>query len=90
MLFKAARKVYLGEKESADNGASDRSLFNYQAKVLMELAETARSSPFGYEPLAAYYIAKEAEIKNIRIIKVCRESGSDKNTVMERMRRLYV
>lgn len=58
--------------------------------VLMELAETARSSPFGYEPLAAYYIAKEAEIKNIRIIKVCRESGSDKNTVMERMRRLYV
>lgn len=58
--------------------------------VLMELAETARSSPFGYEPLAAYYIAKEAEIKNIRIIKVCRESGSDKNTVMERMRKLYV
>ena len=58
--------------------------------LLMELAETARSNAFGYEPLAAYYIAKEAEIKNIRIIKVCRECGSDRGTVTERMRRLYV
>lgn len=58
--------------------------------ALMELAGTARSNAFGYEPLAAYYIAKEAEIKNIRIIKVCREFGSDRKTVTERMRRLYV
>ena len=39
MLLKAARKVSLSETE-AEKAASDRSLFNYQAKVLAELAET--------------------------------------------------
>lgn len=58
--------------------------------VLMELAESARLQAFGIEPLAAYYIAKEAEIKNIRIINVCKEFGADKEIIMERMRKLYV
>lgn len=56
----------------------------------VELAETARMTAFGTEPLAAYYIAKEAEIKNLRIISVCRESGTDRETITERMRKLYV
>lgn len=58
--------------------------------VLMELAETARMQAFGSEPLAAYYIAKEAEIKNLRILSVCKEFGADKETITERMRKLYV
>ncbi|MDE6540251.1 MAG: V-type ATPase subunit, partial [Ruminococcus sp.] len=58
--------------------------------IITELAETARMKAFGIEPLVAYYIAKEAEIKNIRIISVCRESGADKETIMERLRELYV
>ena len=45
---------------------------------------------FGIEPLAAYYIAKEAEIKDIRILTVCKESGADNETITERMRKLYV
>lgn len=57
--------------------------------VIMELAETAGMKSFGTEPLIAYYIAAEAEIKNLRIITVCRESGADKETITERMRKLY-
>ena len=58
--------------------------------VIMELAETARMQAFGAEPLAAYYIAAEAELKNLRILSVCKESGTDKETMTERMRKLYV
>lgn len=58
--------------------------------TLMELAETSRFKTFGSDPLAAFYIAKEAEIKNLRILSVCKESGSDKETITERMRKLYV
>lgn len=58
--------------------------------MIMEHAESARLQAFGYEPLAAYFIAKEAEIKNIRILTVCREYGADRETITERMRKLYV
>ena len=58
--------------------------------TIMELTEIARMKGFGYEPLAAYYIAKEAEIKNLRILSVCREFGANKETITERMRKLYV
>ncbi len=58
--------------------------------IIMELAESSRYTAFGVEPLAAYYIAKETEIKNLRILAVCRESGSDSHTITERMRKLYV
>ncbi len=58
--------------------------------ILTEHAEGARMKSFGTDPLAAYFIAKEAEIKNLRILKVCKECNADKETIMERMRRLYV
>ena len=58
--------------------------------IIVELAETARMQAFGIEPLAAYYIAKEAEIKDIRILTVCKESGTDSTAITERMRKLYV
>lgn len=58
--------------------------------MIMELAESARMMSFGSEPLAAYYIAAEAEQKNLRIIKVCKEFGADRETITERMRKLYV
>lgn len=57
---------------------------------MIELAQTSRMTAFGTEPLAAYYLAKEAEIKNLRIISVCKESETDRETITERMRKLYV
>ena len=58
--------------------------------LMIELAESARLQAFGIEPLAAYYIAKETELKNLRILRVCRECGTDTYTITERMRKLYV
>ncbi|MDE5582557.1 MAG: V-type ATPase subunit [Ruminococcus sp.] len=62
----------------------------YCDDAVTELAESTRMQAFGAEPLIAYYIAKEAEIKNVRIISVCRESGAGKETITERLRKLYV
>lgn len=62
----------------------------YCDDMVTELAETARLQAFGVEPLIAYYIAKETEIRNLRIISVCRESGADIETIKERLRKLYV
>ena len=58
--------------------------------LITEQVQTAQFRAFGTEPLIAYYIAKETEIKNIRIIKVCRECGADKETITERLRESYV
>ncbi|MBR4628148.1 MAG: V-type ATPase subunit [Ruminococcus sp.] len=58
--------------------------------IIVEHAESARMQAFGVEPLAAYYIAKEAELKNLRILTVCKECGTDRDTITERMRKLYV
>lgn len=58
--------------------------------LIIEHAESARMQAFGIEPLAAYYLAKEAELKNLRILRICRECGSDRETITERMRKLYV
>lgn len=62
----------------------------YADDMITEFAQTARMQAFGVEPLIAYYIAKEAEIKNLCIISVCRESGADIETITERLRKLYV
>ncbi len=58
--------------------------------MITDHAESARMKSFGTEPLAAYFIAKETEIKNLRILKVCKECKTNKETIMERMRKLYV
>ncbi len=57
---------------------------------LVELIGEARMKSFGIEPLAAYFIAKETEIKNLRIILVCKECGISRSAITERMRELYV
>ena len=83
--------------ESTSYGDAAKMLADSPAKfekwsddVIMDLAETARMEAFGADPLAAYFIAAEAELKNLRIISVCKESGTDRETITERMRKLYV
>ena len=56
---------------------------------ICEFAQSARLKAFGIEPLIAYYIAVETEIKNLRIISVCRECGTDRAIISERVRKLY-
>lgn len=62
----------------------------YSDDLIMSLANEARLSAFGIEPLAAYFIAKEAEIRDLRILVTCKECGASNDIITERMRRLYV
>ncbi len=57
---------------------------------VMEIVRTAKAKPFGFAPLAAYWIAKETEIKNVRMIMSAKQNAFPEDTILERMRKLYV
>ncbi|MDD6279053.1 MAG: V-type ATPase subunit [Ruminococcus sp.] len=69
---------------------STASFEKYCDDMIISLAEEAKLKAFGVEPLAAYFIAKETEIKNLRILVTCKEFGADNDIITERMRKLYV
>lgn len=50
----------------------------------------AKSTAFGVEPIAAYYLANETEIKNVRIILSCKQNGLDAEQTGRRVRAQYV
>jgi V/A-type H+/Na+-transporting ATPase subunit C len=58
--------------------------------ILMSHIESAKLISFGIEPLIAYYIAKDAEIKTVRIILSCKHNNLSVETIKERVRKLYV
>ena len=57
---------------------------------VMELARTAKYTFFGFEPICAYYFAKTAEIKTVRMILSAKQSGVSSAIIQERVRALYV
>lgn len=57
---------------------------------LVEFAKAAKHISFGIEPLAAYLIAKEAEIRTVRIIMTGLLQGLSKEAMVERVRETYV
>jgi V/A-type H+-transporting ATPase subunit C len=54
------------------------------------LLERCKFIYFGPEPLISYYFAKEAEIKNVRILLAAKESQLPPDEIRKRLRRLYV
>lgn len=58
--------------------------------ILMKHVQKSKYLCLGIEPLVAYHIAKEAEVKSVRIILSCKHNGLPQETVKERMRALYV
>lgn len=58
--------------------------------ILMLHVANARFVSFGVEPLIAYYIAKDAEIKTVRIILSCKHNKLPPEAIKERVRKLYV
>jgi ATP synthase (C/AC39) subunit. len=56
---------------------------------LMVLVREAKMVHFGPEPLFAYILAKETEIKNLRIIMVSKINRIPPESIRERMRELY-
>lgn len=58
--------------------------------ALIDLLTETKQIAFGVEPILAYYLAKENEIRNLRILLVCKKNGTSVETITERMRELYV
>jgi V/A-type H+-transporting ATPase subunit C len=58
--------------------------------LLLYHVQSAKFISFGPEPLITYYLAKEAEIKSLRIILSCKHNKLPSEKIRERVRRLYV
>lgn len=56
---------------------------------ITEALAGAKTKPFGPEPLAAYLIGKENEIRTVRIILSAKHNGLAESAVRERIRTLY-
>lgn len=58
--------------------------------TVTEMTKKAKYIFFGFEPICAYYYAKQTEIKNVRMILGAKKSGLPENVIRERLRALYV
>lgn len=58
--------------------------------ALIEYAKSAKYISFGLEPLAAYLIAKEIEVRTVRIIMTGLMQGLPREAIAERVRDTYV
>lgn len=57
---------------------------------VIRLIERAKYTAFGFEPIAAYFLAKENEIKTVRIILSAKQNSMSAEAIRERVRLLYV
>lgn len=62
----------------------------YMDDYLMNLNKSSKYITFGPEPIFSYVVAKETEIKNLRIIMVSKTNGISPEAIRERVRDLYV
>ena len=75
-------------KEALERNAS--AFEKYCDDCMLEIIKKAKMTAFGVSPLAAYYVAKETEVKCLRIILSAKLSSVSNDTIRERMRELYV
>jgi len=76
------------ESYKLTNRLSD--LERYMDNYLMELNKPSKYITFGPEPIFSYIVAKEAEIKTLRIIMVSKLNNLSPDDIRERVRELYV
>lgn len=62
----------------------------YCDDAVLENAKKAKYMFLGFEPVMAFYYARQAEFKCVRIIWGAKQSGLSDETVRERVRALYV
>ena len=58
--------------------------------ILMECVSKAKYTAFGIDPIVAYYVARDAEIKTVRIILSAKINNLPADVIRERVRTLYV
>lgn len=76
--------------ESYKNTNRLSDLEKYMDDYLMDLNKPSKSIHFGPEPIFSYIVAKEAEIKTLRIIMVAKLNNLSPDVIRERVRDLYV
>ena len=57
---------------------------------IIEIIKPQKMNPFSVGPLVAYVIARENEIKTVRIILTYRQNGLSTEAIRERIREMYV
>ena len=58
--------------------------------LMIRTIRPQRFNPFGLGPLAAYILARENEIKSVRIVLSGKRSGLPEESIRERVREMYV
>lgn len=78
-------------KEGAEQFRESTSKFEkWCDDLLMECVSEAKYTPFGVEPIVAYYVASDAEVKSARIILSAKKNNLSSDMIRERVRTLYV
>jgi|LSQX01.3.fsa_nt_gb V/A-type H+-transporting ATPase subunit C len=80
-------------EESMKSFKSSRNLAGFEMlcdNYLMDLLKETKFAIFGIEPLVTYLLAKELEIKNVRIVMVGKINQLAQDVIRERLRETYV
>ncbi len=86
-LFKKLKYTFYSQlREEVIIHLIDKLMDNY----LIELIKKAKYMAFGIEPIIGYLLAKEGEIKTVRMILVCKANSIKGDFIKERLRTLYV
>lgn len=81
----------VGFKEAADALFESSSAFEcWCDNRLIETIRPQKYNPFSVGPLIAYILARENEIKTVRIILTGKQNGFPESAIRERMREMYV
>ena len=62
----------------------------YCDDALMAFISSAKGEHFGIQPLVAYFLAKETEVKTLRIVMTCKQNNVPADEIRKRVRLLYV
>ncbi len=69
---------------------SNAAFEKYCDDALLDFASSAKWKSFGVEPVIAFYLAREAEVKSLRILISCKRIGVPAQEIRKRVRQLYV
>ena len=58
--------------------------------ALIEYVSSAKGEHFGIAPIVAYWLAKEAEVKTLRVVMACKKNAVPADEIRKRVRLLYV
>ncbi|MBO7318928.1 MAG: V-type ATPase subunit [Clostridia bacterium] len=80
-VYREGAEIYLSSSAEYEKWCDNK---------IIAIAKKSAFTAFGFDPVCAYYYAKLAEIKSVRIILAGIKSGADKSEIKERVRALYV